>query len=90
VHALKPEAQLGEVAARYELVRFARPFTLCLKCNFQLQPVDKASVAARVPAPVHALHERFVRCPGCDGVFWPGSHYERMLRALRGCLGQPS
>jgi len=28
-----------------------------------------------------------VRCPGCDGVFWPGSHYRRMLGALRHSLG---
>jgi len=86
VRALKPEAQLREVAARYGLAALARPFTLCLSCNLPLKAVDRAAVAGRVPPTVCALHERFVRCPGCDGVFWPGSHYERMLSALRSSL----
>jgi uncharacterized protein len=86
VRALKPEAQLREVAARYGLAALARPFTLCLRCNLPLKAVDRAALADRVPPTVYALHERFVRCPGCDGVFWPGSHYERMLSALRSSL----
>jgi uncharacterized protein with PIN domain/sulfur carrier protein ThiS len=86
VRALKPQAQLAEVAGRYGLVGKARPFTLCLRCNLALQPVERAAVAPRVPPAVYALHERFVRCPGCEVVFWPGSHYERMLDALRATL----
>jgi hypothetical protein len=86
VRSLKPEAQLAEVAGRYGLAGKARPFTLCLRCNLPLQPVDRAAIAPRLPPTVYALHERFVRCPGCDGVFWPGSHYERMLDALRAAL----
>jgi uncharacterized protein with PIN domain/sulfur carrier protein ThiS len=87
VRALKPEAQLREVAARYEIAPLARPFTLCLSCNLPLQPVEPAVIAHRLPPAVYELHQRFVRCPGCDGVFWPGSHYERMLSALRSSLG---
>ena len=83
VRALKPEAQLREVAERYGLEAHARPFSLCLACNLPLQPVDRNAVAARVPPAVLELHESFVRCPGCNGVFWPGSHYRRMLSALR-------
>jgi uncharacterized protein len=87
VRALKPEAQLAEVAVRYRLSASARPFSLCLNCNLPLQPINKTDIAARVPAEVYRLHEHFVRCPDCDGVFWPGSHYRRMLSALRGALG---
>src|SRR5205807_472670 len=58
VRALKPEAQLREVAARYGLADRARPFTLCLGCNLPLEPVDKAQVADRVPEPVSKLHDR--------------------------------
>jgi uncharacterized protein with PIN domain/sulfur carrier protein ThiS len=83
VRALKPEAQLREVVERYRLAPHARPFTLCLACNLPLQPVDRDAVAARVPPAVLELHDSFVRCPGCNGVFWPGSHYQRMLSALR-------
>jgi uncharacterized protein with PIN domain len=88
VRALKPEAQLAEVSARYALAARARPFTLCLRCNLPLQAVARTSVAHRVPATVYELHSRFVRCPGCEGIFWPGTHYERMLSVLRSSLGE--
>jgi uncharacterized protein len=90
VRALKSEAQLREVAARYELAPLARPFTLCLSCNLPLQPVERAVIAPRLPPAVYEQHERFVLCPGCDGVFWPGSHYARMVSALRSSLGPGS
>jgi uncharacterized protein len=90
VRALKPEAQLREVAGRYGLEGNARPFSLCLGCNVPLQPVERSAVAGRVPPAVLELHEHFVRCPGCNGVYWPGSHYRRMLSALRSSLDAPS
>ncbi len=82
VHAIKPEAQLREVAARYALAGRARPFTLCLHCNLPLAPFDKAAAAQRVPEKVLLLHATFTHCAGCDRVYWPGSHYERMRAAL--------
>ena len=90
VRALKPEAQLGEVARRFGLEAHARPFSLCLACNLPLQQAERSAVAARVPPAVLELHEHFVRCPGCNGVFWPGSHYQRMLSALRLSFDVPS
>jgi uncharacterized protein len=90
VRALKPEAQLREVAARYALAPGARPFTLCLRCNVPLEAVDKARVAHRVPEKVLVLHHRFTRCARCDGVFWPGSHYRRMLNALKPIFEVPA
>ena len=86
VRALKPQDQLREVAARYGLAAQARPFTLCLNCNLPLQAVDKARIAARLPEQVSQLHDSFVYCRGCDRVYWPGSHYERMAATLRGLL----
>ncbi len=83
VRALKPEAQLREVAARYNLAASARPFTLCLNCNVPLEPVEKSAVAHRVPETVLRLQHAYTRCPACGGVFWPGSHYQRMLEALK-------
>lgn len=90
VHAIKAEAQLREVAGRYGLARHASPFTLCLRCNLPLEVVERARVAERLPERVAELHERFTRCPGCDRVYWPGSHYERMRAALGGMLSAES
>jgi hypothetical protein len=83
VRAIKPEAQLREVAARYGLAASARPFTLCLNCNVPLEAIDKSAVAHRVPEKVLVVQNSFTRCARCDGVFWPGSHYRRMVAALK-------
>lgn len=84
VRALKAEAQLREVAGRFALAPLARPFTLCLRCNLPLEGLDKAFAADRgVPEKVLSLHDRFRRCPGCERVYWPGSHYARMRSALQ-------
>ena len=82
VRALDPEAQLREVAQRYALARQARPFTLCLCCNLALEAVAKGAVAARLPESVRAAQQTFSYCRGCDRVYWPGSHYQRMRAAL--------
>jgi uncharacterized protein with PIN domain len=84
VHERKPEAQLREVAARYGLAACAKPFTLCLLCNLPLEAVPRAAVTGRLPPDVAARYERFMRCAGCERVYWPGSHYARM----RGALGR--
>ena len=82
VRALKPEAQLREVVARYGLAPAARPFTRCLHCNLPLAAVDKAVIAHRLPPKVAELHQRFTYCSGCGRIYWPGSHYARMCSAL--------
>ena len=87
VHAIRVEPQVAEVAARYRLAERARPFTLCLRCNLPLERVEKAAVAARLPERVLELQDRFTRCPGCERIYWPGTHYERMRSVLTGLCG---
>jgi uncharacterized protein with PIN domain len=86
VRALAPQAQLAEVSGRFGLGAHARPFTLCLCCNMALVPVDKATVRERLPEQVARTHERFMRCGRCERIYWPGSHYARMLQALQRTL----
>lgn len=82
VYALKPEDQLAEVAARFDLAAHARPFTLCLHCNRPLVPVAKMEVIDRLPPQVAEVQNEFTRCGTCDRIYWPGSHYERMQAVL--------
>lgn len=86
VRAIKPEAQLQEVAQRYRLGKSARPFTLCLSCNVPLQSIAKAEVADRIPPKVREHQQLFTHCSACGRVFWPGTHYERMKEALVAAL----
>jgi uncharacterized protein with PIN domain len=86
VHPLKPEAQLQAVAARYALERSMRPFTLCLHCNLRLVSIEKSEAAARVPERVAGQYDRFMRCAGCERIYWEGSHWARMHEMLRAAL----
>jgi len=86
VRALKAEAQLREVVDRFGLAERMRPFTLCLSCNAPLRLVAKADVLDRLPPRVAATHDEFSSCDRCRGVFWKGSHWQRMARVLDAVL----
>ncbi|HEY6281326.1 MAG TPA: Mut7-C RNAse domain-containing protein [Burkholderiales bacterium] len=86
VHALKPEAQLQEVAARYGLERHMQPFTLCLHCNFRLEAVEKSAVKGRIPERITERYAEFMRCPCCGGIYWQGSHWAQMREMLGASL----
>jgi hypothetical protein len=73
-----PSQQLIEVVRRYQLTGHMRPFTRCLACNTQLAAASPEEVHGRVPERVHATFTRFQQCPGCQRVFWAGSHHARM------------
>lgn len=89
VRALKPEAQLKEIAARYPIAARMRPFTLCLHCNFVLAPAATELVLAHVPERIRAHYTSFMYCAGCGRVYWEGSHWERMRSVLAQMLSVP-
>jgi hypothetical protein len=84
VRAVHSEEQLAEVIERLQLERLVAPFVRCLECNTLLQEVPRETVLERLPPKVRAHYTRFKRCPGCDRVYWEGTHYERMRRVLAG------
>jgi uncharacterized protein with PIN domain len=58
-------------------------FSRCLDCNALLQDRPKESVRESVPAYVFATQEKFSWCPVCRKVYWPATHYQRMLEQLK-------
>lgn len=82
VRERKPEAQLREVAQRFDLAAHARPFTLCLRCNVLLEPASEEQVRAYALPEVIERYRVFHRCAGCERVYWEGSHFGRMREAL--------
>ncbi|CAN7449005.1 twitching motility protein PilT [Pseudoduganella sp. LjRoot289] len=84
VRALKPELQLREIVDRLDLAASMRPFTRCLRCNAPLRAVGKDEVLHRLPPAVRERHQLFVACDVCGGVFWQGSHWQRMRAVLAG------
>jgi uncharacterized protein len=73
-----PRLQALEVADRYDLGPRVRPYTRCIPCNGRLLPVSRDDVLEVLPPRTRVEHDRFVRCEGCDQVYWPGSHVDAM------------
>ena len=82
VRALKPEAQLRQLARRYDLVARMQPFSLCLHCNCALESVAAATVFQCVPERIGRRYRDFRRCSSCKRVYWEGTHWERMRAVL--------
>jgi uncharacterized protein with PIN domain len=93
VRAIESEAQLAEVVGRLQLEAMIAPFTRCRECNAPLEEVAAGEVVDRLPEKVRDAYQRFRRCPGCERVYWEGTHFERMrgiLERLGGLSGQKS
>ena len=82
VRATDSELQLAEVLRVLQLESRMAPFTRCRECNTLLDDVEKATVIDRLPEKVRDHSERFKRCPGCDRVYWEGTHFARMKKLL--------
>jgi hypothetical protein len=82
----KPELQVREVLARFDLYRAMRPFTRCTQCNGLIQPVAKGEVLERLPPGVAETFDQFSACGDCRRVYWRGSHYDHMRRIIDNLL----
>ena len=79
VRQVNPGPQLQEVADRFDLREQARPFSRCTLCNTELLPVDKSRILHRLEPRTIRYYDHFRRCPECDRIYWPGTHYQRAL-----------
>jgi hypothetical protein len=77
-----PMEQAREVVRRFDLAGRARPFTRCLRCNGELGRAPFEEVAARVPPRVRERTRHFLRCGGCDQVYWEGTHTDALRRRI--------
>ncbi len=79
-----PEGQLTEVLRRLDLsARDLKPLSRCRHCNDPLTPLDRDLAQGRVPEHVFLHHRRFLECPRCHRVYWPGSHLKGITGTLR-------
>lgn len=73
-----PLEQLKEVIAYYSLQDKLAMFSRCMNCNTKLDDVEKKNVVHLVPELIARDYEEFKQCPGCQQVYWKGSHVEHM------------
>lgn len=83
-----PMLQLAHVVRRCDLAKASRPFTRCMECNDPIKPVSKLEVASLLEPETAASFDQFWRCPGCERIYWKGSHYERLQRLVSTVLAQ--
>jgi hypothetical protein len=76
--------QTIEVLRRFDLVSSIAPFTRCLRCNALLEKVEKADVMEKLEPLTRIHYEHFRRCPGCQQIYWPGSHFDRLRARIAG------
>jgi uncharacterized protein with PIN domain len=87
VRATDPVLQAIEVVERFALGCLADPFSRCMVCNTTLTDATRSEVAGTVPDAMLEQHARFRRCPGCDRVYWEGSHHRRLVRLVERITG---
>lgn len=82
VRSDRPAEQLVEVARRFRLVDRWQPFGRCIRCNTPLVTATRDEVLERLEPLTRRYFDDFRRCPGCDAVYWKGSHHARMARLV--------
>jgi uncharacterized protein len=89
VENARMEHQIGEVLKKLDLTpEPEKLFTLCLRCNESLKEAKPEQVRPLVPDYVFRTQQEFRMCPGCSGVFWPGTHRERIMKMLEKLLAK--
>jgi uncharacterized protein with PIN domain/sulfur carrier protein ThiS len=78
----RPVEQLVEVTRRFGLADRWQPFGRCLRCNTVLVPVGREQILDRLQPLTRIYYDDFRRCPGCDAIYWKGSHHARMERLI--------
>jgi uncharacterized protein with PIN domain len=87
VRAVDPVQQASEVVDRFALRAILGPFTRCMACNTLLEAISSSRAAPHVPASVIQRHDRYMRCPGCNRVYWEGSHHRRLTALVERIVG---
>ena len=84
----QPRAQLAEVVRALDLRRRVELFTRCMVCNRIVETVDESEVRDALPAGLRGQFGRIARCPGCERLYWPGSHYDRLAELVKDLVAE--
>ncbi|EFI33559.1 protein of unknown function DUF82 [Desulfonatronospira thiodismutans ASO3-1] len=82
IRACNPDDQLREVARIYGL-DLTCSFSRCLRCNQVLEPVPKSEIIQRLKPRTRKYFDYFEICPGCERIYWRGSHWEKMCSRIQ-------
>jgi len=82
-----PERQAAELLERFSLHALAKPFTRCTECNGLLETPSSEHVRRQAPPLVRlrlgVTPSVYRACPSCGRLYWPGTHWQKMVRRLK-------
>jgi uncharacterized protein with PIN domain len=77
------EEQLKEIIIALNIkIDEKKMFTRCTLCNEPLVEVEKESVKDLAPEYVYKTKSLFMKCPGCNKIYWHGSHWGRVKEVI--------
>ena len=79
-----PEVQVQQVVESLSLDYDFKPFSRRLECNQVLVARDKKDVKDLVPVRVFETQTQYTQCPACHRVYWPGTHWQAIVKKLKG------
>ena len=79
--------QTQQVVQTLNLNYHFKPFSLCLECNQVLIARSKEEVKNLIPAHVFETQTQYMECPTCHRIYWPGTHWQAMLKKLQDLQG---
>ncbi len=82
IRSQKSDEQLKEVTAFFGL-NCEMIYTRCMRCNHLLREVKKEQIVHRLEPKTKKYFYRFSICHGCDRIYWPGSHWEKLNKLMK-------
>ena len=77
-----PKEQLHQVVKSLHLSYHLGQFTRCLEWNQSLVPKSRDEIAELVPPYVFRTQTQYMQCPGCQRIYWRGTHWQAMTKKL--------
>jgi uncharacterized protein with PIN domain len=59
-----------------------------MRCGGALAPAAKQSVLPRIPPRTALWKDEYFLCVSCDGLFWQGTHWQRIRETLAEAVGR--
>lgn len=86
IRSSSPLEQLREVVEVCQLRKPVALFQRCMMCNTPLRAASEREIIDMAPKQSRRYNDLFLFCPGCERIYWPGSHTQRMEATLRRTL----
>lgn len=84
IRSTNPEQQLKEVLKRFDLHSQIKQFYRCTMCNTIISAIDKSNILHRLKPKTKKSFNEFYYCPGCERIYWKGSHYKKLKKKIEG------